>query len=319
MKFKLFFCLCLAALITSFVTVEAQIPCGPTITPFPALSVNWPQYRYNMAHSGCNPYERILSKATVGGLVLDWQYETPHYIDVDSSPTVVNGVLYVDRFALDARTGALLWDSGLHTASSPAVVNGVVYTVSNTDNKVYALNAATGKPLWSYQASNNTFSSPALANGIVYIGASDGNVYSLNAATGDLLWKYTIGGANSFFFAGVRGRSVYIGSRDGNLYALDGSTGALRWKYTALGPVDASPAVANGIVYFGSFYPDNTLYALDASTGALIWKVTLAYGSFYSSPAVANGIVYFGGEGSYLYAFNASTGVVIWRSTNKSA
>ena len=115
MKTKTVFCVSLVILVTSFVTVQAQIPCGPTITPLPALSVNWPQYRYNTAHSGCNPYERILSTATVGGLVLDWQYKTPHYIAVDSSPTVVNGVVYVDRFALNARTGALLWDSGLHT------------------------------------------------------------------------------------------------------------------------------------------------------------------------------------------------------------
>ena len=151
MKTKTVFCVSLVILITFFVTARAQIPCGPTVTPLPTLSVNWPQYRYNAAHSGCNPDERILSKATVGGLVLDWQYKTPYHIDVNSSPTVVNGVVYVDS-SPQRSTGALLWDSGIHSGSSPAVVNGVVYTVSNSDNKVYALNAATGNPLWSYQA-----------------------------------------------------------------------------------------------------------------------------------------------------------------------
>ena len=165
-------------------------------------------------------------------------------------------------------------DSGLHTASSPAVVNGVVYTVSDTDNKVYALNAATGKPLWSYQTSNNTWSSPALANGIVYIGASDGNVYALNAATGDLLWKYTTGRCKSFSSPAVADGAVYIGSRDGNLYALNASTGAPLWKYRTLGPVDASPGSGHRHRVLRGGLSDNTLYALDASTGARIWKVT---------------------------------------------
>ena len=38
-----------------------------------------------------------------------WIGNRPHTMDVDSSPTVVNGVVYVDSFALNARTGALLW------------------------------------------------------------------------------------------------------------------------------------------------------------------------------------------------------------------
>ena len=115
MKTKTVFCVSLVILITFFVTAQAQIPCGPTITPLPALSVNWPQYRYNVAHSGCNPDERVLNKATVAGLVLDWQYTAPYHVDVNSSPTVVNGVVYLDSYALNASTGALLWDSGIHS------------------------------------------------------------------------------------------------------------------------------------------------------------------------------------------------------------
>ena len=53
------------------------------------------------------------------------------------------------------------------------------------------------------------------------------------------------------------------------------------------------PAVANGVVYFGS--KDNNLYALNAGTGLLLWKYTTG-GEVFSSPAVANGVVYFGSE-----------------------
>ena len=34
----------------------------------------------------------------------------------------------------------------------------------------------------------------------------------------------------------------------------------------------SSPAVANGVVYVGSY--DNNVYALNASTGALLWQYT---------------------------------------------
>ena len=57
-----------------------------------------------------------------------------------------------------------------------------------------------------------------------------------------------------------------------NVYALDASTGAKRWSYTTGGSVITSPAVANGVVYVGSF--DCNVYALDASTGAELWSYT---------------------------------------------
>jgi outer membrane protein assembly factor BamB len=36
------------------------------------------------------------------------------------------------------------------------------------------------------------------------------------------------------------------------LYALNASTGALLWSYATQGGVQSSPAVVNGVVYFGS-------------------------------------------------------------------
>ena len=36
----------------------------------------------------------------------------------------------------------------------------------------------------------------------------------------------------------------------------------LLWKYTAIGSIESSPAVANGVVYVGS--DDDNVYALDA-------------------------------------------------------
>ena len=76
--------------------------------------------------------------------------------------------------------------------SSPAVVNGVVY-VGSDDNKMYALNAATGTKEWSYSTGGSVVSSPAVVNGVVYFGSEDDYVYALNAATGVKEWSYQTG------------------------------------------------------------------------------------------------------------------------------
>jgi outer membrane protein assembly factor BamB len=96
---------------------------------------------------------------------------------------------------------------------------------------------------------------------------------------------------------------VYVGSWDDNLYALNASTGALLWSYATGAPVLSSLAVANGVVYVGSDYPDDKVYALNAKTGALLWSYTTGTVE-YSSPAVSNGVVYLGSYDHNLYAFD---------------
>jgi outer membrane protein assembly factor BamB len=95
---------------------------------------------------------------------------------------------------------------------------------------------------------------------------------------------------------------VYFGCGN-SLYALNASTGAKLWSYATGSAVNSSPAVANGVVYFSS---DN-IYALNASTGAKLWSFVA---SRETSPTVANGVVYFGGD--FLYALNATTGAQLW-------
>jgi outer membrane protein assembly factor BamB len=63
---------------------------------------------------------------------------------------------------------------------------------------------------------------------------------------------------------------VYFGSADGNLYAVGAATGKLRWKFDAHGRVNSSPAVVDGAVYVVSL--DGNLYAVDAATGKQRWS-----------------------------------------------
>jgi outer membrane protein assembly factor BamB len=63
---------------------------------------------------------------------------------------------------------------------------------------------------------------------------------------------------------------LFFGSDDGHLYAIDSRTGALKWRFAAGAGVTSSPAVVAGTVFFTAF--DHTLYAVDAATGRLRWK-----------------------------------------------
>lgn len=101
---------------------------------------------------------------------------------------------------------------------------------------------------------------------------------------------------------------VYFGSADGNVYALNANTGGMIWKSAPGGAFSSSPAVANGVVYIGS--DANNFFALNAHTGALLWKYATP-STVDSSPVVADGIVYFTSYAT-LYALNASTGAFIW-------
>jgi glucose dehydrogenase len=102
---------------------------------------------------------------------------------------------------------------------------------------------------------------------------------------------------------------VYVGSFDNNVYALNATTGANVWTFTTGGNVESSPAVANGVVYVGSW--DGNVYAINATTGTELWNYTTG-NEMFSSPAVANGVVYVGSFDNNVYALNATTGANVW-------
>ena len=317
MKFKIVISLNLFLLIACF--AAAQKPCGPTITPLPSLFVNWPQFHYDAAHSGCNPYETILSPSTVGNLTTDWTYLNAP--GAYTSPVVANGLVYVGMtgsqgqntfgtlYAVNARTGTLSWqysllsyDDGIHY--TPAVANGIVYFT--TDNGgLYALDANTGDFIWG-QSGNY---SPTVANGVVYAGHGS-FLYAYDAKTGNTLWvnnQIYIGGSSPAVANGI----LYVGSLDYNLYALNATTGALLWKYATGSIIESSPTVAGNVVYVGS--DDSNLYALNATTGALLWKYA-ANSYVQDAAAVADGVVYFGTCcDQNVYALNAKTGALLWK------
>ncbi|MGH9497681.1 MAG: PQQ-dependent dehydrogenase, methanol/ethanol family [Terriglobales bacterium] len=135
--------------------------------------------------------------------------------------------------------------------ATPLVVNGVMYFTSAW-SKVFALNAATGDPLWSYDPKVPGESAVnaccdvvnrgvAIWNGKIFSATLDGRLIALNAATGKPVWetlttepglRYTITGAPRV----VKGK-VIIGNGGGEfgvrgyVSAYDAATGKLVWRF----------------------------------------------------------------------------------------
>jgi outer membrane protein assembly factor BamB len=311
------------------------------------VRTNWPQFGFVASGGRFNPYENTLSVSTAPMLTELWSFGTYSSGTNYPSPAVANGVVYLGfydgyLYALNARTGAILWSfiaeggdwsppavaNGVVYAQSygtlyaltastgallwsfegvsgPAVANGVVYVVSG--NHLYALDATTGAQVWSCDLAG-PLSGPSVANGLVYVG-SNNSVSVVNASTGEWLWTFATEEAIRSMPTVVNG-VVYVGA-DYVFYALNASTGALLWRFTPPGPwVDTSlPAVANGVVYVGRY--DHNVYALNANTGALKWIFT-AGDSVPYPPAVANGVVYVGSYDHNVYALDAGTGAMLW-------
>jgi len=159
-------------------------------------------------------------------------------------------------------------------------------------------NGPTALPLnlrWSYATPDTVPCSPVVANNILYVKVFDvstftGKLCALDASTGAFKWSYSVVAGGIDAPPAVASGMVYFGSA-GVLYALDANTGSLKWKYnTGISNSVSSPAVLNNIVYFTAY---KTLYALDANTGALKWTYVAA-AEIGESIAIFNNVIYFG-------------------------
>src|SRR6185369_1603359 len=83
----------------------------------------------------------------------------------------------------------------------------------------------------------------------------------------------------------------------------------VKWTFKTAGPIVASPAIADGVVYIGSL--DAYLYAIDQETGKEKWKYKSRM-PIASSAAVVDGTVYFVSSSGALGALDAKSGNIKW-------
>jgi outer membrane protein assembly factor BamB len=149
--------------------------------------------------------------------------------DVPGTTVVVDGVVYtglgntetgIGRLrAIDARTGALLWQAR-EAFQAPSVSNGVAYTTDIT-GVVVALRAKDGSEIWRIKLPNNAHP-PAIAGDVTYSSEiDDGHVWARNAANGEPVWDLDVTGSIDCCSIVVDG--YVIAPTSGTVYVIGGS------------------------------------------------------------------------------------------------
>jgi len=195
-------------------------------------------------------------------------------------------------YALDVLTGRVVWKVKTpgEADAAPAVAGGTVFTVSEDpgtgEGRLFALNAATGKRVWSFSWTYSPVDIGVATTGVtvdgdrVYGGFGDALVRAFDANTGRVLWSTPVrDGFSPLTTPAVSGGSVFVADRRGDLYRLGTTTGDRIWdfQFPALAERGSgSPLVSGSHVFMGS--DDGTLAAIDVVTGRLVWRTRYAAG-----------------------------------------
>jgi glucose dehydrogenase len=131
-------------------------------------------------------------------------------------------------YALDAKTGAKLWDVPLESgtlpprneAAIPLYANGVVYLGSAIAPYMHALDAATGRLLWKCKVHGPVKGGIVLVDGDVYFGDLRGYLWAVDAKTGAVIGDEKMPSGFNVGSPIAVGKTLIIGSRTGSVYAL---------------------------------------------------------------------------------------------------
>jgi alcohol dehydrogenase (cytochrome c) len=157
-----------------------------------------------------------INRMNVARLRPAWVFQTDVMESMETSPIVVNGIMYVTTsydhvYALDARTGEQLWHykhklgpittycCGPNNRGVAAYEDKVYLTT--LDSKLVALDAKTGKLVWQSEVADPELGysetmAPTAIKGKILVGTNGGEygirgfVKAYDAATGKLLWTF---------------------------------------------------------------------------------------------------------------------------------
>lgn len=294
---------------------------------------NWMTTGRTHDESRDSPLDQINDK-NVPSLGLAWYYDLDTDRGQESTPLAVDGVLYTTSAwskvqAFDATSGKLLWQfdpevprkTGVKSCCDSvnrgaAYLNGKVY-VGTIDGRLIALDARTGKQVWSIltvdQSKSYTIGgAPRIVDGLVVIGnagadyAVRGYVSAYDAETGKMAWRfYTVpgepgkkdGAASDSVLASVAEKTW-----NGQWWSdAGGGGGATVWDGMAYDPdLDLIYVGTGNASYWNKAYrspgeKDNlfaaSIVALHAKTGAYAWHFQETPGDTWDYDATQNMIL----------------------------
>jgi len=256
------------------------------------VGANWTSY--NGDYSGQRYSSlREIKPENVAQLRAAWIFHPGNSERLEATPVVINGIMYVtsanDTFALDARTGRVVWrhqrpvssglldDAAAHHSRGVGVWANFVY-METDDAHLLCLDARSGNLVWdiTYAAKTKHYgatSAPLVVKDEVIVGTSGGDsgvrgfLAAYDALTGKLRWRFwTIPGPGEFGSASWPGDSyLHGGATTWMPGTYDPKLNTLYWTTS-----NAAPD------FVGDSRPGDDLYtacvlALNPDTGELKW------------------------------------------------
>ena len=306
---------------------------------------SWTSFEGNAAHDLIVP-----ASTPAGPMSTSWSFQPNG--EIGTAPSVVGGVAYLTSldqciYALDVATGKEIWSfhANQMSMSEPLVTNGRVFFGTGNKvivrtasggilrgtgaNAIYALNAATGKELWSFNTYGENMPTLLYSNGTVYAATGGSMMYALNAASGKLQWSLPVHSVVSMSSPEASGHIAVFGGADPYaFYGVNLSTGKIAWTLPVQaegGIDDNTPTIANGIAYVQvpeGIFPRATVveFAINVATGQNLWQTVLGQGSLPTNDkeetgvaTAYGGVLYVGSPALHsLYALNIQPGAPLW-------
>ncbi len=202
-------------------------------------------------------------------------------------------------------------------APVPSEQNKIAIISDNT-GVVYAANAQTGLPFWTYATNGgSTYSSPAINESVVvYADQQLRTITCINIETGKLIWSKTQNYMSGRCSPIIINNKVFIGNYDNllNTHILVGlnlSDGSIALEI----PVSST---INAINYSNDLIIVNTcgghLYGIESS-GNIKWEYLSNSSCYHVNPAIANKIIYIVSSGDKLSAVNIADGSEAWSTS----
>ncbi len=253
---------------------------------------NWLTYSGDYSGRRFSSLDQISAK-NVHSLVAKWVYQTAATGKLETTPLVVDGILYAtaqdDRaFALDALTGRPIWmyqhevpadirPCCGHVNRGLAILGDKVF-LGTLDAHVIALDSKTGNVIWDvvaadYRKGYSFTVAPLAVKNLIVIGVSGGEygvrgfIDAYDADSGVRKWRfYTVPGPGEPGHETWEGDSWKVGGAPAwNTGTYDPSTDQIFWPTGNPAPSNRGEGRAGDNLY------SNTLLALNADTGKLNW------------------------------------------------
>ncbi|MBU7046058.1 MAG: PQQ-like beta-propeller repeat protein [Theionarchaea archaeon] len=312
---------------------------------------DWTQLGHNTHHtySSETPVSRHLE--------IKWQYQTRSYSE--SSPAVTEDRAYIfDReslYCLALSTGTLLYEVPAYSKcpSTPTVVDGKVY-LARDGNHVQCLDALKGNVLWEKELPELHWVNPLVDDTKVYITVDNstysnsmglpfldclmfplwGTLLALDKETGEEIWRYSVPDDELFTVSGAgfpilvydnlvfhvnywKDESFLAYEEKSYLIYIDAATGTVKGIYEGVNP--SVPTELGSITPAWITYYKNKIFmsckgnvmAVDMETQSLVWEYTLSEGedALFS---VGNGVAIANGD-NWVYCLDAETGHELWK------